>query len=126
MRRRGARSAAPWALGLSLAFVFLLPVVVRPDALVIPRAMTATTIAEIFVEDDHVRLELEIGIPDLAAFPALLPDTLYERLGHEPAPLAERGSPPPHSRLPASGARVRRPGQEHEAQAPLSRPDPRK
>jgi hypothetical protein len=52
--------------------------------------MTATTIAEIFVEDEHVRVELEIGVPDLPGFPNLLPDELYERLGHEPKPLVER------------------------------------
>jgi hypothetical protein len=77
-------------LALALALGVLVPAVVRPDALVITRAMTATTIAEIFVEDDHVRLELEIGLPDLAAFPSLLPDPLYERLGHEPESLERR------------------------------------
>lgn len=62
----------------------------QADALVVTRAMTASTIAEIFVEDDQVRLDLEIGISDLAAFPSLLPDPLYERLGNEPMPLAQR------------------------------------
>jgi hypothetical protein len=70
--------------------ILALPAVVRPDALVTTKAMTASTIAEVFVEDDEVRLELEIGVSDLAAFPGLLPDPLYERLGHEPQPLAQR------------------------------------
>ena len=37
-------------------------VVVRPDATVISRAMTASTIAEVFVEEDEVRVEIEIGV----------------------------------------------------------------
>ena len=78
------------SVALGAAIIVLFPVVVRPDALVITKAMTATTIAEIFVEDDRIRLELEIGVADLAAFPSLLPDALYERLGHEPEPLEQR------------------------------------
>ena len=88
-----SRIVAAWPLrplGVAIVVTLALPVAVRPDALVITKAMTATTIAEIFVEDDHVRLELEIGVPDLAGFPSLLPDPLYERLGHAPEPLAER------------------------------------
>ena len=65
------RGHAPEPLGLALLLVLALPGVARPDALVITRAMTATTIAEIFVEDDHVRVELEIGVPDLPGFPNL-------------------------------------------------------
>lgn len=44
------------------------------DAIVRSRAMFADTIAEYFVEDDHVRLELEIGSNDIGAFRNLLPD----------------------------------------------------
>ena len=50
------------------------------DAIMRSQAMFADTIAEYFVEDDHVRLELEIGSNDVAAFRNLLPDALYERL----------------------------------------------
>jgi len=52
--------------------------------------MTATTIAEVFVEEEAVTVALEIGLPDLEGFPDLLPDSLYERLGYDPMPLAER------------------------------------
>jgi hypothetical protein len=62
----------------------------RPDAIVVTKAMTATTIAEVFVEEDLVRVELEIGVPDLEAFRDLLPDPIYERLGNEALPLEER------------------------------------
>ena len=38
------------------------------DAIVVTRAMTATTIAEVSIEEASVRLELEIGLPDLGGF----------------------------------------------------------
>jgi hypothetical protein len=60
------------------------------DALIVTRAMTASTIAEIFIEEGVVRVELEIGVVDLPAFANLLPDELHERLGGEPSPLTER------------------------------------
>jgi len=54
------------------------------DAIIRSQAMFASTIAEYFVERDHVRLELEIGEPDIAAFRNLLPDGFYEKLAFEP------------------------------------------
>lgn len=52
--------------------------------------MFADTIAEYFVEDGQVRVELEIGINDLAAFRNLLPDELYRNMEFGDAPQAER------------------------------------
>ena len=43
------------------------------DAIVRTQAMSASTIAEIYVEDEFIRLELEIGLNDLEAFRTLLP-----------------------------------------------------
>ena len=60
------------------------------DAIVRSQAMFADTIAEYFVEDDHVRLELEIGSNDVGAFRNLLPDALYQQLMFGDAPLEER------------------------------------
>jgi hypothetical protein len=60
------------------------------DALVITRAMLASTIAEVFVRDDSVVVELEISAADLQAFRNLLPDPLFERLGYDPEPWADR------------------------------------
>ena len=77
-------------LTLAAALLLACPLVVRPDALVITKAMTATTIAEIFVEESGVVVELEIGAEGLAAFRNLLPDELYQRLGTGSEPLAER------------------------------------
>jgi hypothetical protein len=60
------------------------------DAIVVTQAMLASTVAEIFVEETSVRMEIEIGVADLGAFANLMPDELYERLGNAPAPLKER------------------------------------
>ncbi len=52
--------------------------------------MTASTIAEIYVQEDGVRVELEIGGADIPAFQNLLPDEIYEKLGLGEEPLADR------------------------------------
>ncbi|MHC4972251.1 MAG: hypothetical protein ACYTG3_07960 [Planctomycetota bacterium] len=70
--------------------VLLLCAVAAADAIVVTKAMTASTIAEVFVTDGSVRVELEIGVPDLKGFRNLLPDALYEKLGYEAEPLAQR------------------------------------
>jgi len=66
------------------------PGTVTADAIMRSRAMFADTIAEYFVEDDHVRLELEIGSNDVGAFRNLLPDTLYQRLDYGDTSLEQR------------------------------------
>ena len=55
------------------------------DAIIITRAMSASTIAEVFVEDDSVRVVLEIGATDIEAFKNILPDEIYEKFGFENA-----------------------------------------
>jgi hypothetical protein len=60
------------------------------DAIVLSRAMTASTIAELHVEESGLRAELEIGVPDLPAFRNLLPDEIHDGLGLPPEPLEER------------------------------------
>ena len=52
--------------------------------------MLASSIAEYFVEQGRVRVELEIGLADLPAFSNLLPDDLYQKLGNPSRPLGER------------------------------------
>jgi hypothetical protein len=76
-----------WLLGLAL---LLAPARARPDALVWTQAMFATTIAEYFIEEGRVLVELEIGLGDLEAFGNLLPEEIYQKLGHPPTPLPER------------------------------------
>ena len=60
------------------------------DAIIRTQAMLASTIAEYFIEDGRIYVELEIGLPDLEAFRNLLPDDIYEKLGHAPVPLQQR------------------------------------
>ena len=60
------------------------------DAIMRSQAMFADTIAEFFVEDGQVRLELEIGSNDVGAFRNLLPDALYQRLEFGMGPLEDR------------------------------------
>jgi hypothetical protein len=66
------------------------PLTVSADAIVVSQAMFASTIAEYFVEEDNVRVELEIGVDDLASFRNLLPDAVFEKMGYEPKPIDER------------------------------------
>ncbi len=74
-----------------LPFLILLPAsLVYADAIIMTKAMTASTVSEIFVEESAVRVELEIGLQDLAAFRNLMPDGLYERMGYPSEPLAKR------------------------------------
>jgi len=79
------RLALPLLLGLVLS-----PVTVHADAIMVTRAMLAETIAEVFVTEDSVRVELEIGGNALPAFRDLMPDELHQRMGYEPEPFAVR------------------------------------
>ena len=59
---------------------------VRADALVVTKAMKASTIAEVYITDSSVQVDLEIGTADLKVFADLLPDEVYKSLnmGQEP------------------------------------------
>jgi hypothetical protein len=73
-----------------LALVMLLPVAAVADALIRSQAMFAETIAEIYVNEDTLILELEIGMNDVPAFRNLLPDSIYQELGYGDQPLRDR------------------------------------
>lgn len=62
----------------------------RGDALVKTEAMLATTIAEIFVEESKIRVELALGFADARAFGNVLPDEIRESLELPERPLTER------------------------------------
>jgi hypothetical protein len=64
--------------------------IVLADAIVRTQAMFATTIAEFFVQEERVLVEIEIGLADIEAFRNLLPDEIYQRMGYEPEPLSTR------------------------------------
>jgi hypothetical protein len=75
---------------LSILLVFALPGVTSGDAIIRTQAMLAGTIAEFFIEEGRIRVELEVGLDDLLAFRNLLPDEVYEGMGNQPHPLRER------------------------------------
>ena len=75
---------------VSLLLTALLPGVALADAIVRSQAMKASTIAEFFIEDEQVRVELEVGINDLPAFQNILPDSIYEKMGFAPRPVRDR------------------------------------
>ena len=77
-------------LAVSILSTLLCAGTALADAIVRNQSMFADTIAEYFVEDDHVRLELEIGSNDVGAFRNLLPDALYERFDYGEVPLKDR------------------------------------
>jgi len=79
-----------WLAAVVAVLAIAVPRALFPDALVVTRAMLASTIAEIWVEPDSVVVELEIGPPDLRSFRNLLPDELYARLGYDPEPWLDR------------------------------------
>ncbi len=74
---------------VALAMLWV-PAALSSDAIVITRAMLASTVSEIFVHEDSVVVELEIGLEDVSAFANMLPDDLHERLGFDPEPWSER------------------------------------
>jgi hypothetical protein len=75
---------------LACLLLILLPLQAVADAIVRSTAMFADTIAEYYVDEDHIRLELEIGEADIASFRNLLPDQIYQQLGYGDEPLKDR------------------------------------
>ena len=73
-----------------VVLLLLIPASALADAIVVTRAMKASTIAEVFIGEDSIRVELEIGYDDIDAFRNLAPDPVYEQLGYDPEPLATR------------------------------------
>ena len=74
------------AILICLLAVVTLPQTALGDAMVVSKAMTASTIAEFYVDRQGIRVEIEVGARDLVAFRNVLPDGAYEKLGHEPCP----------------------------------------
>ena len=74
-----------------IGFVTLIyPSPVDADWVNLTGAQSAPNIAEIYVEDDHVRLVLEIYIGDLDKFIDLLPDEWFNNANKKPPPIRDR------------------------------------
>jgi hypothetical protein len=70
--------------------LLLMPGYVMADAIMRSNAMFATTIAEIYVGDEEILVDFEVGLNDLETFANLLPDEIYTEMGNAPVPVAER------------------------------------
>ena len=73
-----------------LVFALSIPSLARADWINLTGAQSAPNIAEIYVNDDHVRLVLEIYVGDLDKFIDLLPDDFFKQAEIKPPPLQER------------------------------------
>lgn len=87
MIRLETLSRLVFAALVSFAFV---PGAAQADAIVRSQAMFAETIVEIYVDEESINLELEIGMQDVQAFKNLLPDAIYRELEYGDEPLARR------------------------------------
>ena len=73
-----------------LILIFLCPSPAKADWINLTGAQSAPNIAEIYVNDDHVRLVLEIYVGDLDKFIDLLPDDFFKQSDVKPPPVQER------------------------------------
>jgi hypothetical protein len=62
-----------------LVFFSFLPFVARADWINLSGAENAPNIAEIYINDDHVVIQLEVYIDDLMVFEELIPDNLFSQ-----------------------------------------------
>jgi len=60
------------------------------DAFVMSSAMNASTIAEVYVEDDKIKVEFEIGGKDILVFKNILPNPIFQKLTSQNISLEER------------------------------------
>jgi len=74
---------------ICLLFLFYSPPV-NADWINLSGAENAPNIAEIHIEDDHVRIKLEIFVDDMVTFDRLIPDTFFEGTSIKRPPLAKR------------------------------------
>ena len=75
---------------LILLFTLMVVPLAMADWINLSGAQSAPTIAEIYVNDDHVRLVLEIYVGDIDKFVDLLPEDFFKQAGVEPPPIQER------------------------------------
>ena len=68
--------------------IFLVPA--KADWVNLSGAENAPNIAEIYINDDHVKVELEIFVNDMVTFDRLIPDSFFEGSDIKRPDLAER------------------------------------
>lgn len=72
------------------AFLLCTSIATYGDAFVLSNAMNASTVAEVFVQKNHIRVELEIGMQDVVTFKDLLPDKLYKKISKNSSGYSDR------------------------------------
>ncbi|MEP1471923.1 MAG: hypothetical protein ABJK20_09060 [Halieaceae bacterium] len=75
---------------LSLLFCMLFASLALADALMINRSVEASSLAQYYIDERGVQVDLEIGLSSLEDFRNLMPDTIYRELGYDAAPLEQR------------------------------------
>ena len=71
-------------------FCCIFPTSAKADWINLSGAESAPNIAEIYINDDHVKIELEIFVNDLVTFDRLIPDSFFEGSDIKRPALAER------------------------------------
>jgi len=75
---------------LALALILSLPSPVNADWMNLSGAQNAPNIAEIYINKDHVKVDLEIYVDDIVTFDRLIPDEFFEGSDIKRPPLADR------------------------------------
>ena len=73
-----------------VSFLFIVRAPANADWINLSGAQNAPNIAEIYINDDHVKVELEIFVNDLVAFDRLIPDEFFAGTRIKRATLDER------------------------------------
>lgn len=60
--------------------------IAHSHAVGVNQAMSATTVIEVFIEADQIRVEIETAVPHLVAFNSIFPDEFRVRMGLESEP----------------------------------------
>jgi hypothetical protein len=64
--------------------------IAHPHAIGIDETMSATTVIEVFVEEEQIRVEIETAVPHLLLFNSVFPDQFRVRMGLESEPEGPR------------------------------------
>ena len=75
---------------LFLIAIFICATPAKADWINFSGAENALNIAEIYINDDHIRVNLEIFVNDIVAFHRLVPDDFFEGKAMKRPPLVER------------------------------------
>ncbi len=90
-----------------VSFLFIVRTPANADWINLSGAQNAPNIAEIYINDDHVKVELEIFVKDLVKFDRLIPDEFFAGTRIKRGSLEERMQQFSNEDLPAGNRRQR-------------------